>query len=158
MCYLNRGVFIVCLNSNVFDSVTSRIVPKKSHENLAMSNNDERKWFQTLYFKLLVICFTITPQNIAIKEIICCKKRFLCARVLERLILLTPIEIQKWHPLTFINACWMFTEAKQWMWAQWGRGRCASAVSTATVGQLHWCRFLQAEHAGSCSLPVKMQS
>ena len=24
---------------------------------------------------------------------------------------------KKWHPLTFIDACWTFLETKQWMWA-----------------------------------------
>jgi len=26
---------------------------------------------------------------------------------------------KKWHPLTFISACWMFMDTKQWMWTQW---------------------------------------
>jgi len=39
---------------------------------------------------------------------------------------------KKWHPLTFINASWMFLETKQWMWAQWGGGCCVSAVVTVT--------------------------
>ena len=47
---------------------------------------------------------------------------------------------KKWHPLTFVNVCWIFMETKQWMWAQWGSGWCVSAVTT-TVGHLHWCRF-----------------
>jgi len=38
---------------------------------------------------------------------------------------------KKWHPLTFTNACWIFMETKQWMWAQLGSGWCASAVMTA---------------------------
>ena len=29
---------------------------------------------------------------------------------------------KKLYPLTFIDAWWMFVEAKQWMWAQWGSG------------------------------------
>ena len=40
---------------------------------------------------------------------------------------------KKWHPLTFTDACWMFLETKQWMWAKWGSGWCISAVVTATV-------------------------
>jgi len=40
---------------------------------------------------------------------------------------------KKWHPLTFVDACWMFMETKQWIRAQWGGGWCFSAVATATV-------------------------
>ena len=65
---------------------------------------------------------------------------------------------KKWHPLTFMDACWIFMDTKQWMWAQWGSGWCISAVVTATVGHLYWYRFLQAHHAGSCSSPAKMHS
>ena len=64
----------------------------------------------------------------------------------------------KLHPLTFIDACWMFLETNQWMWALWGGGWCDSTVETVTVGHLHWCCFLQAWHAGSCSLLEKMHS
>ena len=35
---------------------------------------------------------------------------------------------KKMHPLTFTDACWMFMETKQWMWAQWGGGWYVSAV------------------------------
>ena len=49
---------------------------------------------------------------------------------------------KKWHSLTFIDTCWMLMETKQWMLAQWGGGWCVSAVVTATVGDLHWCRSL----------------
>ena len=65
---------------------------------------------------------------------------------------------KKWHPLTFIDAFWTFLETKQWMWAHWGGGWWAAAVVTATLGHLHWHRFLWAQHAGSCSLLVKMHS
>ena len=34
---------------------------------------------------------------------------------------------KKWHPLTFINTCWMFMETKQWMWAQGGGGYSVSS-------------------------------
>ena len=34
---------------------------------------------------------------------------------------------KKWHPLTFINAHWMFMETKWWMWVQWGSGWCVQA-------------------------------
>ena len=44
-----------------------------------------------------------------------------------------------------IDICWMFMETKQWMWAQGGGG-------WVTTGHLHWCRFLEAQYAGSCSL------
>ena len=30
---------------------------------------------------------------------------------------------KKWHPLTFIDACWMLMEPKQWMSALWEVGR-----------------------------------
>ena len=39
--------------------------------------------------------------------------------------------------MTFINACWMFTETKQWMLAQWGGGWRFSAVATATWKTSH---------------------
>ena len=32
---------------------------------------------------------------------------------------LNPSMQKKWHPMTLIDACWMFMETKQWMWAQW---------------------------------------
>jgi len=51
------------------------------------------------------------------------------------------VELKKWHPLTFFNACWMFAETKQWMWTQWGGGWCILAVTTATVGHLHSTDF-----------------
>ena len=35
---------------------------------------------------------------------------------------------KKWHPLIFINTCWMLKETKQWMWAQWSSGWCISVV------------------------------
>ena len=46
---------------------------------------------------------------------------------------------KKWQPLTFTDACWMFTETKQRQWTQWGGGWCISAV--VTEGHLCWCRF-----------------
>ena len=27
---------------------------------------------------------------------------------------------KKWHPLTFIDVCWVFMETKEWLLAQWG--------------------------------------
>ena len=39
----------------------------------------------------------------------------------------------KWHPFAFINTCWTFLEAEQWLLAQWGRGRCISAVGSNDV-------------------------
>jgi len=39
--------------------------------------------------------------------------------------------LKKWHPLAFIDACWMSKETKQWVWAQWGGGWCISTVVTA---------------------------
>ena len=65
---------------------------------------------------------------------------------------------KKLHPLTFVDACWTLMDTKQWMWAQWGGGWCASAVVATRVGQLHWCRFLWAWHAGSCSSMMKKHS
>ena len=41
-----------------------------------------------------------------------------------------PLWGKKWHPLTFIVACWMFMNTKQWMWAQWGGGYYIAAVET----------------------------
>ena len=38
---------------------------------------------------------------------------------------------KKWHPLTFINACWMSVESKQWIGAQWGGEWRVSAVAIA---------------------------
>ena len=40
-------------------------------------------------------------------------------------------------PVTFIDACWMFMETKQWMWAQWSSGWCVSSVATATWKTWH---------------------
>ena len=31
-----------------------------------------------------------------------------------------PLWGNKWHPLTFIDTCWIFMGTKQQMWAQWG--------------------------------------
>ena len=44
---------------------------------------------------------------------------------------------KKLHPLAFTDACWMFLETKQWMWAQWGNGWCVSAVVTVTWKTSH---------------------
>ena len=52
---------------------------------------------------------------------------------------------KKWHPLTFIDACWAPMPSEQ----QW---------VIETVGHLHWCRFLWARHGGSCSSLTKMHS
>jgi len=49
---------------------------------------------------------------------------------------------KKWHPLTFIIACWTLMET-----TQWGSGWCISAVVTVTVGHFCWCGFLQVCHA-----------
>ena len=58
-----------------------------------------------------------------------------------------PIDVH-WH--------WrMFVKTKQWMWAQWGSGWCVSAVATATVSHLGWCRSLWVWHAGCWSSLVK---
>ena len=42
-----------------------------------------------------------------------------------------------------------FMENKQQMWAQCGGGWCVSAVVTATVGHLHWYKFVKST---ACSL------
>ena len=44
---------------------------------------------------------------------------------------------KKLQPLIFIDVCWMLTEIKQWMWAQWGGGWCVSAVVTVTWKTSH---------------------
>jgi hypothetical protein len=44
---------------------------------------------------------------------------------------------KKLHPVTLIDACWTFTETKQWMLTQWGCGWCVSAVATATWKTSH---------------------
>ena len=44
---------------------------------------------------------------------------------------------KKLHPKKFIDACWTFTETKQWMLAQWGGGCRVSAVATATWKTSH---------------------
>ena len=44
---------------------------------------------------------------------------------------------KKLHPMTFTDACWTFTETKQWMLAQWGCGWRVSAVATATWKTSH---------------------
>lgn len=45
--------------------------------------------------------------------------------------------MNKQHPLTFISACWTFMETKQWMYARWGSGQCASAAVTVTWKASH---------------------
>ena len=55
-----------------------------------------------------------------------------------------------WHSSMLAECC------KQWMRAHRGSGWCLSAVATAD--HLCWCRFLQAQHAGSCSSLVKIRS
>ena len=65
---------------------------------------------------------------------------------------------EKMHPLTFTNACWVFMETKPWMGIQWGAGWCISAMLAIIVDHLHWFKFLQAHHAGSCSPVAKMYS
>ena len=45
---------------------------------------------------------------------------------------------KRWHPLTFVNACWTRIETKQWMWGQWGGGWYISAVATAMWKTSHF--------------------
>ena len=45
---------------------------------------------------------------------------------------------RKWYQLIFMDACWMFMQTKQWMWAQWGGG---------------WCVFSSGD-SDSCSPPL----
>ena len=59
-----------------------------------------------------------------------------------------------WHSLTFV---YVYGDQAMGM-STVGGGGCVSAVSTATAGHLCYCRFLPAEHAGSCSSLVKMHS
>jgi len=49
-----------------------------------------------------------------------------------------------------ITTFFLFCNWKQWMWAQW-RMAVFSAVVTATVGHLCWCRFLEVWPVCSCS-------
>ena len=63
---------------------------------------------------------------------------------------------KKWHALTITVAYQTFLETKQWMWAQWGSGRCVTAVVTATWVTSTDCSW--AQHAGSCSSLPKMHS
>ena len=63
---------------------------------------------------------------------------------------------KKWYSPMFTGACWMLMETTQWMWAQWCCGWCFSTLATTTVGQLCWCRFSHARHAGSCSSLAKV--
>ena len=64
----------------------------------------------------------------------------------------------KWHPLTFTDACWTFMGPKQWRWAQWGTGWCISVVATVIEHSICWCRFWWVWHAGSCSWLMKTHS
>ena len=43
---------------------------------------------------------------------------------------------KKMSSLAFVNACWMFMETKQWMWAQWGSGWCFSSSGRDSVSPL----------------------
>jgi len=45
---------------------------------------------------------------------------------------------RKWHLLTFIDACRIFMDTKQWKWAQWGGGWYISAVVTVTWKTSHF--------------------
>ena len=63
---------------------------------------------------------------------------------------------KKMQLLTFTDACWMLMETIQRLWSPRGSGWCISAA--VTVGHLHWCQCLQAQHAVSCSLLVKTHS
>jgi len=40
------------------------------------------------------------------------------------------------HLLGFINTCWMLTDSREWVWAQWGSGCCVSPAVTVRVGHL----------------------
>jgi len=44
---------------------------------------------------------------------------------------------KKLHPLTFIDTCWAFVEAEQWMLGQWGGRWCVLAVVTVTWKTKH---------------------
>jgi len=46
---------------------------------------------------------------------------------------------KKWHPLTFINACWMFIETTQWMWAHPHHGWWVSAEAIAMFQMAMYC-------------------
>ena len=46
-------------------------------------------------------------------------------------------KVWNWHPLTFIDACWVFMEAIYWMLALWGSGGCLSATVTGTWKTSH---------------------
>ena len=68
---------------------------------------------------------------------------------------------KKWHPLTFINAFWMFMETEKWICAQWGSGWCVSAVTAKwkTSHILEGCAQLsECEMKSSCSSLEKKHS
>ena len=44
------------------------------------------------------------------------------------------------------------------MWSEWSGEWCIFAVAAVTVDHFHWCRFVQAWHAGSCSWLAKMHN
>jgi len=56
---------------------------------------------------------------------------------------------KKWHPLTFIDACWMLMETKQWMWAQWGSEWCVLVVVSVSerlvtfITTVHSCHTMK---------------
>ena len=58
---------------------------------------------------------------------------------------------KKWHLLTFTDACWIFQEIRQWMWAQWGGGCCVSAMATMT-----WkTNLVPSGHADFCKCNIQ---
>ena len=63
--------------------------------------------------------------------------RLTCKCISNKGVWLNTSTCKKWHPLTFINACWIFMETKQWIWAQWGDRWCVSAVETVTWKTSH---------------------
>jgi len=62
---------------------------------------------------------------------------------------------KKCNLLTFIDTCWKLMEIKQRIWAQWGSMWCVSAMVTATLCCLCWCRYSWAHRASSCSSLTK---
>jgi len=77
-------------------------------------------WLMTLEANVAGMAVEVEPSHQHSVTYCCCaigssrgavwQNGFWCGRAYEA-------KVKKWHPLTFANACWMFMETRQWMWA-----------------------------------------
>ena len=78
---------------------------------------DSRGWtFPSIFHYSLLLCDRL-QQKSSLTE-----WNLTWERVWSKGVSLNSSMRKKWHPLTFIDTCWVSMETKQWMWAQWGSG------------------------------------